>query len=41
MLDLRPYMIERPYLVTQKDSIEKVHQLFRHMQLRQLLVVYN
>lgn len=40
-LDLRPYMIERPFTVTQKDNLEKVHTLFRQMQIRQLLVVNN
>ena len=36
---MRPYMIERPFTVTEKDTIEKVHLLFRQMHIRQLLVV--
>lgn len=38
-LDLRPYMIERPFTVCQKDNLEKVHQLFREMHMRQLMVI--
>eukprot|EP00347_Sterkiella_histriomuscorum_P015757 403355796 len=38
ILDLRPYMIERPFMVTLRDSIEKVHMMFRCLHLRQLLV---
>lgn len=34
-------MIERPFTVTQKDYIEKVHLIFRQMHLRQLVVVQN
>lgn len=37
-LDLRPYMIERPFTVSQFDKFPKVLNLFRQMQLRQLLV---
>jgi CBS domain-containing protein len=37
-LDLRPYMIERPHLVSVADRFPKVLNLFRQMQLRQLLV---
>ena len=40
-LDMRPYMIERPFTVTQKDTLEKVHLYFRQMHVRQLLVVHN
>ena len=39
MLDFRPYMIERPFVVSKKDSISKVHMIFRQMHLRQLLVI--
>ena len=39
LLDMRPYMIEKPFTVTEKDTIEKVHLLFRQMHLRQLIVV--
>ena len=38
-LDLRPYMIENPYSCFEKDSIVKVHSLFREMHIRQLLVL--
>jgi len=34
LLDMRPYMIEKPFTVTEKDTIEKVHLLFRQMHLR-------
>jgi CBS domain-containing protein len=37
-MDLRPYMIERPYLTSASDRFPKVLNLFRQMQLRQLLV---
>ncbi|CDW84850.1 h(+) cl(-) exchange transporter 7-like isoform 2 [Stylonychia lemnae] len=39
LLDLRPYMIERPYSVTIKDKLPKALNLFRQMQLRQLPVI--
>ena len=32
-------MIEKPFTVTQKDNLEKVHAIFRMMQIRQLIVV--
>lgn len=38
-LDLRPYMIERPMTVNTRDRMPKILNLFRLMQLRQLLVV--
>ena len=38
-LDLRPYMIERPMTVSTRDRMPKVLNLFRLMQLRQLLVI--
>jgi predicted transcriptional regulator len=38
-MDLRPYMIQRPFTVNAKDDIEKVHRVFRGMHLRQLIVV--
>ena len=38
-LDLRPYMIERPFTVTLYDKFSKILSLFRQMQLRQLLVI--
>ena len=37
-LDLRPYMIERPFQVNLNDKIDKVHLIFREMHLRQLIV---
>jgi CBS domain-containing protein len=38
---LRPYMIERPFYVCQKDTLEKCHTIFRHIHVRQLMVVNN
>ena len=38
-LDLRPYMIERPHLVSLFDAMPKILNLFRLMQLRQILVI--
>ncbi|CDW84851.1 h(+) cl(-) exchange transporter 7-like [Stylonychia lemnae] len=38
LLDLRPYMIERPFSVIVRDGIQKVHMMFRCLHLRQLLV---
>jgi CBS domain-containing protein len=38
-LDLRPYMIERPYSVELHDNIDKVMNIFKFMHLRQLPVV--
>ncbi len=37
-MDLRPYMIEKPYQVHLGDKLPKIHQLFREMHLRQLIV---
>ena len=33
-LDLRPYMIERPYTVNLRDKFSKALNLFKQMQLR-------
>ena len=38
-LDLRPYMVPRPYTVYENDSIQKCLNLFRLMNLRQLPVL--
>ena len=38
-MDLRPYMIERPQLVSADDKFPKVLNIFRLMQLRQMLVI--
>jgi signal-transduction protein with cAMP-binding, CBS, and nucleotidyltransferase domain len=38
-LDLRPYMIERPYTVSTRDKIGKIMAIFKQMQLRQIPVV--
>lgn len=37
-IDLRPYMIEQPYVVLTTDKLPKVLELFRHMHLRSLPV---
>jgi len=37
-IDLRPYMIEQPYVVLTTDKLPKCLELFRHMHLRALLV---
>ena len=39
VIDLRPYMIEKPYCVYDTDSLEKLVELFRLMNLRHLPVV--
>ena len=38
-VDLRPYMIEEPYVVQTTDKLPKCLDLFRHMHLRALPVV--
>ncbi len=38
-LDLRPYMIERPYTMSLYDKFTKVINLFKQMQLRQIPIV--
>ena len=38
MIDVRPYMIETPYLVQSTDRLQKVLDVFRHMNLRALAV---
>ena len=37
-VDLRPYMIEQPYVVLTTDKLPKCLELFRHMHLRSLPV---
>ena len=37
-IDLRPYMIENPYMVLTTDKLPKCLDLFRHMHLRALPV---
>jgi hypothetical protein len=39
MIDLNPYMWKRPYRINEKDTIETVNELFRHMNLRSLPVI--
>ena len=39
LLDLRPYMIPRPFTVFENDSIQKSLDLFRLMNLRHLPVL--
>lgn len=39
LVDLRPYMIEEPYLVYTTDKLNKCLELFRNMHLRALPVV--
>lgn len=38
LIDLRPYMIEYPYVVLTTDKLPKVLEMFRHMHLRALPV---
>ena len=38
MVDVRPYMIETPFLVQTTDRLQKVLDVFRHMNLRMLPV---
>ena len=39
LVDLRPYMIEAPYVVHTTDKMPKVLQYFRHFHLRSLPVI--
>lgn len=39
MIDVRPYMIETPYLAQSTDRLQKILDTFRHMHLRSLAVV--
>ena len=38
-LDLRPYMIQSPFVCTTTDKIQKVLDIFRFMQLKQMCVI--
>ena len=38
MIDVRPYMIETPYLAQTTDRLQKIIDVFRHMHLRVLAV---
>lgn len=38
-IDLRPYMIVSPYVCTTTDRFQKVLEIFRQMQLRQVCVI--
>ncbi len=38
-IDLRPYMIEKPYCVVEADKLAKVVEVFRLMNLRHLPVI--
>jgi CBS domain-containing protein len=38
-IDLRPFMIEKPYFVHETDKIQKVVDIFRLMNLRHLPVL--
>ena len=39
LVDLRPYMIEEPYIVYTTDKLNKCLELFRNMHLRALPVI--
>ena len=39
VIDLKPYIIEKPFFVHDTDRLDKVVELFRLMNLRQLIVV--
>jgi len=39
LVDLRPYMIEEPYIVYTTDKLHKCLELFRTMHLRALPVI--
>lgn len=39
LVDLRPYMIEEPYIVHTTDKLPKVLDMFRHFHLRALPVI--
>jgi CBS domain containing-hemolysin-like protein len=41
MVDLRPYMYERPYTVNTKDKLPKILNLFKQMHLRHLAVIHE
>ena len=36
LVDLRPYMIETPFLAQSTDRLQKILDVFRHMHLRSL-----
>ena len=38
MIDVRPYMIETPFLAQSTDRLQKILDVFRHMHLRTLPV---
>ena len=38
-IDVRPYMIEHPHCCFTTDDLQKVLDIFRYMQLRQLCVI--
>jgi len=38
LIDIRPYIIDTPYLAQSTDRLQKVLELFRHMHLRALAV---
>ena len=38
MIDVRPYMIETPFLAQSTDRLQKIIDVFRHMHLRMLAV---
>jgi len=38
MIDIRPYIIDTPYLAQSTDRLTKILELFRHMQLRAIAV---
>ena len=38
MIDVRPYLIETPYLAQSTDKLQKILDVFRHMHLRSLPV---
>jgi len=39
LIDMRPYMIEEPYIIHTTDKLPKVLELFRHFHLRALPVI--
>ncbi len=39
IIDLRPYMIEEPYVVYMTDTLSKALEMFRHLHLRALPVI--
>jgi predicted transcriptional regulator len=38
-IDLRPYMIQSPFMCMTTDKLQKVLDIFRYMQLRQICVI--